>query len=372
MPLFQKKENSILGVDVGTSSIKMVELAKNKDGTHTLVNYAFAENIHREEKGKTRKEEAARLGGYIKALREKTKFTTSTATAALPTYSVFVSLVSFPPVAPSELDAAIHWEAKKIIPLPLEDIILDYRILNQPEKKGFSLSLGKKEEKEKKKKEMKVLITGAARETVERYSEVFQESGLTLTSLETEMFALARSLVGTEIGEIMIVEIGSSLTDIMVVENGIPFIGRSIEVGGDAMTRAIMASLNINEKRAEQVKRDVGILTAGAEGGGIPDILKSALEPILHEIRYTLDLYKNHQITPSGFTTGTIEKIILTGGAALLPHLAEYFAKELDIRVYLGDPWARITYQEDLRPILTSIGSKFSVAIGLALREEKE
>ena len=101
----------------------------------------------------------------------------------------------------------------------------------------------------------------------------------------------------------------------------------------------------------------------------MPAILKETLEPIVHEIRYTIDLYKNHPVTPTGKGTGSLEKIILTGGAALLPGIVDYLSKELDIRVILGDPWAGVQYPSDLKPVLSSLGPKFSVAIGLALRE---
>lgn len=368
MPLFEKKEDSIIGVDIGTSGIKIIELKKTKEGKHSLVTYAFLEQMKRDGHHAM---SAAAVGGTIKALVKKARCISGTATAGLPTFSVFTSLMDLPPMSDDELDSAVHWEAKKIIPLPLEDIVLDYRVLNKRQQKGLKLSFSKKEKKDDK-EHIKVLITGAAKETVQRYTDIFQQSGLTLVSLETEMFALARSLVGNDPGETMIVEVGSALTDILVVENGIPFLGRSIETGGSAMTRAIMNSLNISEKRAEQLKRDIGLaLTGEASGGGVPTILKGIMEPIIHEIRYTMDLYKNHGMTPSGHTSGAVEKIILTGGGSLMPHFAEYLEKTLDIRVYLGDPWGRIAYPEELKPILSHIGPKFSVAIGLALRENE-
>ncbi|MBI4272812.1 type IV pilus assembly protein PilM [Candidatus Uhrbacteria bacterium] len=375
MPLFQKKEHSLLGVDIGTSSVKIVELERTRDRAFALVNYGFVEQLQKEAQGLTRAESSS-IVGYIKAILEKTNFSTTQASAALPTYSVFSSLISLPAMSPEELDSAIHWEAKKIIPLPLEDIELDPKILNGQTKGKSGVKLGKKEagkEKDEKKEAepIRVLITGAAKDTVHRYTEIFQESGLHLVSLETEMIALSRSLIGNDTAEIMIVEIGANLTDIIVVEGGVPFLGRSIETGGAAMTRAIVSSLGISDKRAEQLKRDIGIVAfdEASGGAGVPAILKESLEPIVHEIRYTIDLYKSHPVTPTGKGTGSLEKIILTGGASLLPGLSDYLAKELDIRVILGDPWATIQYPSDLRPVLSSLGPKFSVALGLALRE---
>ena len=372
MALFGKKDISVVGVDIGTSSIKLIELRK-KDGVIELVTYGFVDHFEGEILGIERQDTTA-IAHFINQIYQKAQCGTASAIAALPTYSVFTSLMTLPVMKKDELDSAIHWEAKKIIPLPLEEIVLDYRILNAPPKKGIGLSLGKKKEAPKEGEEQpqyKILVTGASREMVNRYTEIFQKSGLTLQSLETEMFAIARALVGDDTGEHMIVEIGAATTDLIIVENAVPFLGRSIESGGYAMTRAIMNSLNINQKRAEQLKRDIGLLSydESAGAGGIPDILKSSIEPILHEIRYTLDLYRDHAVKPSDRATGRIEKIILTGGTALLPGITDYFSKVLDMRVVLGDPWERVHYHQDLKPLLATIGPKFSVSIGLALRE---
>lgn len=377
MGLFGKKEVSVIGVDIGTSSIKLIEL-RNKEGRVELVTYGFVDHFEGEILGIERQDTTA-IAHFINQIYQKAKCSTASSIAALPTYSVFSALMTMPQMKKDELDSAIHWEAKKIIPLPLEEIVLDYRILSATKQKGgLSVLKGKKkqpkDEEEKASEEppqQKILVTGASREMVNRYTEIFQKSGLTLTSLETEMFALARALVGDDMGEHMIVEIGAATTDLIIVENAVPFLGRSIESGGYAMTRAIMNSLTINQKRAEQLKRDIGLLTYDAESGagGIPDILKSSIEPILHEIRYTLDLYRDHTVKPSDKATGVIEKIILTGGTALLPGVADYFSKALDMRVVLGDPWSRVSCHADLKPLLATIGPKFSVSIGLALRE---
>jgi len=373
MPLFQKKELSLLGVDIGTSSVKIVELSVAGDGKRSLLNYGMVEQPPQSVRGLTQ-EESSSVAGYIRAILEKTKFGTKRTNAALPTYSVFSSLISLPAMSDEELESAIQWEAKKIIPLPLEEIELDSKILNKGMKKKGGLPFGKKEEKKEEEKEdktVRVLITGASKDTVSRYTTIFQECGLHLASLETEMIALSRSLMGGDMAETMVVEIGANLTDIIIIEGGVPFLGRSIETGGTAMTRAIVTSLGISEKRAEQLKRDIGVTALDESGGsaGVPAILKSTLEPIVHEIRYTLDLYKNYPVTPTGKGSGTVDRIILTGGSALLPGLVEYLGKELDMRVVLSDPWNGIEYPSDLKPVLASLGPKFSVAIGLAMRE---
>ncbi len=372
--MFEKKETNILGIDIGTSSIKVLEVARVKAG-HALVTYGFVEDFQRDLHN-IGKEDSGLTAQAIRSVVKKARCTTKRATAALPTYAVFTSLITVPQLSGDELDSAVHWEAKKIIPLPLDDIILDYKILNPKQESSLlKLPFGKKEEARSANNNdaLKILITGAAKETVQKYTEIFQMCDLNLVSIETEMFALSRSIVGTQPGEIMIVEIGAAVTDIIIMQNGVPFFGRSLEHGGAGITRAITNSLHISDKRSEQLKRDIGIRSgtdAAAGGtGGIPDIIKTALEPIVHEIRYTIDLYKSHTLTPSAQSDGTIEKIILTGGTALMPGIAEFLSQMLDMRVFVGDPWSFIQCPPDLKPVLETIGPKFSVAIGLALRE---
>ncbi len=204
--LFKKQLPSSIGIDIGTSSIKLVELAPLSDGMFQLVTYGFVDNVQRDVRG-IGKDDVSDVANTVKLMCQKSGVTTLSAVAALPTYVVFTSLVSLPKLAGEELDSAIHWEAKKIIPLPLEDIILDYKILNA-EKPKTSIAMPFLKSAagpagEDAAQDVKVLITGAAKDTVQIYTDIFQKSGLSLVSLETEMFALARSLTGNDPGEVM-------------------------------------------------------------------------------------------------------------------------------------------------------------------------
>jgi type IV pilus assembly protein PilM len=183
-------------------------------------------------------------------------------------------------------------------------------------------------------------------------------------AIDTESFALIRSLVGKDKSPIMVVDMGSSRTSITIVEKGIPFLSRSINVGGTAVTRRIMEQMKVNEQDAERVKTDLESLP-GADAGAIPAVLSPVMQPILHEIKYAISLYSHMELTESK----RVEKIILTGGSAHLPSLPEYLSAQLNMNCYRGDPWARVAYPQDLRPVLDEIGPRMSVAIGLAMRD---
>lgn len=368
MPRFIGRKASYLGVDIGTSSIKLVE-CKNEGGQPRLVTYAFLERPTNIIKGDSAQEQA-QISTAIRELMKRSRATTERAISALPNFSVFSSIISLPVMPRKEMYSAVRWEAKKFVPMPIEEMVLDWRLLKEHQRKGKE---GASQESsipdeapgvpdERGPKNLRVLLTAAPKTLVKRYLEIFKNAGLKLMSLETESFALERSLLGGEPGSFMIVDIGSVVTNITITVNGIPLLNRSIDVGGETITKAIANSLNVDVERAEQFKRDVGVGSVPGTGSQIPRAIEFVLNSIVNEIRYVFNLYRNQGEKP-------IEKIILAGGSAFLSRLTEYLGTTLNMKVIIGDPWARTVYPLDLKPALDEIGPRFAVAIGLAMRE---
>lgn len=369
MAMFSGGKASFLGVDIGTSSVKVVEI-RNEGGRPRLGTYAFLErptNIIKLDSAQQQQEMAASLTQILK----KAKVSTDKVVAALPNFSVFSSIISLPVMPRKEMYAAVRWEAKKFVPMPIEEMVLDWRLLK--DKDGASKGLPKEEPKvpaiptdgqvgERSPKNLRVLLTAAPKSLVKRYIDVFKTVGLRLVSLETESFALERSLLGGEPGSFMIVDVGAVATNITITVNSVPLLNRSIDVGGDTITKAIANGLNVDLDRAEQFKRDVGVGGSDATGGQIPRAIEFVITSIVNEIRYVFNLYRNQGEKP-------IEKIILAGGSAFLTNLPEYLSNTLNMKVIIGDPWARVIYPVDLKPALDEIGPRFAVAIGLGMRE---
>src|SRR3989339_151453 len=366
---FFKKHKSFLGVDIGTASIKVVELAPGPNHTPRLVTYGRAEYTGDSTKVDAERD-IARIVATLKAICIQARTTSKPVAAALPTFAVFSSVITLPAMSEKELAAAIRWEARKFVPLPLEEMILDWKFLaetpsinnvkNQEASEPKSAPVDKVDPGAKK--NIRVLLTAAPQNLVKKYLTIFRQSELDLLSLETEAFALERSLVGGAREVIMVVDLGAVTTDICVIENGIPILNRSIDVGGLTITKAIANSLNVDVKRAEQFKRDIGLNTRGSAAGGIPVTIESTISPVVNEIKYNFSLYQSQSNKP-------IEKIILTGGSSFLPMLPEYLENLFQIKVYIGDPWARVSYPEELKAVLDEIGPQFASAIGLAMRQ---
>ncbi|MBT4403018.1 pilus assembly protein PilM [Candidatus Falkowbacteria bacterium] len=376
-----------LGVNLGTSSIKLVELANNK-GTPKLTTYGFTEqsiDIIKDDSELARGE-AVRI---LKRLCKEAGVNTTKAITALPTFSVFSSVISLPKMSKKDLAGAVKWEAKKIIPMPIEDVILDWHILNKEENlkmpgkiKNFfgridskdknsqeGSDLQKKENNKEKNKDIKILLTGAPKNLVSKYIDIFTRAGLNLLSLETEIFSLVRSLVGNDKSTLMIVDIGAMSTNISLIQNGVAIVNRSIGFGGKNISNEISQNLDVDFNRAEQFKFDIGINAGGQQDSSVFKTVENTIIPIVDEIKYTIDFFKNQLNFGAGQGNSNIEKIILTGGSSMMSYLPEYLSKQLNIKVYIGDPWARVVYPQELKSIFEEIGPKLAVSVGLAMRE---
>ena len=348
--------NSYLGIDIGTSSIKIVEL-KKQEGKVRLLTYGFSENLLNSEQA-----DVKRTAEIINQVYQQAGAVSRSAVAALPTFSVFSSVLNLTGVVKKDMASAVHWEAKKVIPLPLEEMILDWKRIKESEGGDSPL---RREASKSSKANVKVLLTGAPRSLVKKYMEIFKGARINLLSLETETFSLIRSLLGNDKAAVMIVEMGANTTDISIIDQSIPILNRSIDIGGVTITKSISHYLNVNWQRAEQFKYDLGISSIESQSDIIPKTIIETISPIINEIKYTLNLFENKESKGKK----KIEKIILSGGSALLINFTNYLSKILDINVIIGNPWARVSYPIDLKPMLDEIGPRMSIAIGLAMRE---
>ncbi|MBI4435605.1 type IV pilus assembly protein PilM [Candidatus Uhrbacteria bacterium] len=369
MGLFGKKQpKSFLGVDIGASSIKVDELEAKK-GRPVLMTYGYAE-IPAEEAGESLFDQPKKTGELLARVCKEAGTKSTSAMAALPTSHVFAAILALPDGKDQrQRQASVDAEASKLAPLPLSEMIIQTTYLDEEgkgEKKGGK---GEKvmESEKPKQKQFRAMVTGSAKTFIQKYIEIFKAAKLNLQAIDTESLALVRALIGKDKGAIMVIDIGSQRSTLMIVEKGIPFVSRSIQLGGDTVTRAIMSQMNLGESDAERIKRDLGTASPTAPGSdtGLPKVLEVLALPLLNEIRFAFQLYASMELA----LIKKVEKIVVTGGSSHLPHLPEYLARTLNLNVYRGDPWARVVYPQDLGSVLEEIGPRMSVAIGLAMRE---
>lgn len=351
----KRKPKTFLGVDIGAGGIKVVEFEKYKSKPR-LLTYGYSE------RGPEKVDDDIlsnkKTGEVLAKICAKAKVKGNRAIAGLPISSVFSSIINVLTTTPKELKMAVELQAKKLLPYPLEEAVLDYKILGG-------------EKKEDIKKSSRVLLTAAPKKLIDKYVEIFKTAKLELLYLETEAFGLIRSLIGKDNATIAILDIGATKTNILIVENGAPVVTRSINLGGLMISKALSEMMKVGILEAETLKRDARF-TESEDSGivlALPKSIELLLVPVINEIRYCFNLYFNENQKLENGAAGGVEKIILTGGTTLYPRLAEFFSRALNVKVFLGNPWARVLFPDDLKFDLDDLGSRFAVAVGMAMRE---
>ncbi|MFA6130664.1 MAG: pilus assembly protein PilM [Patescibacteria group bacterium] len=369
MGLFGKKQENapgLIGVDIGAGGMKAIE-CQMYDGHLRLATYGYSQMKHPENQQGSLLDDPKKGAEVLTRIIKESGMKAHRANASLPSQHVFHAMITIPQPkdVKQDLKPLIETQVKKLLPIPLEKMILDSTVIDkhllptaeqEPAEKKPDMGIGGREPQ----KQIRVLVSGAPKDLVQKYLEIFKIAKIELVALETEAFALIRSLVGKEKGRVMIVDIGFERTNITIINEGIPYLHRSVKAGGGIITQMLAKQAGVSIQDAEQMKTDL----AFSPGGEIPGVLRDAMMPILHEIRYSIELYSaqdfhDHQ---------GVEKIILTGGSAHLPHIDPFLTEALNLNVYIGDPWARMSVPAGMRSILDEIGPRFSVAVGLAMK----
>ncbi len=377
--MFLSKPKSVLGVDIGAGGIKVVELHKTKNRpvlfTYGLTSgrrdvHELVKAVNQQKGGELSlktgvvkptasvvnqiftPEKVTEYAAVLKAVCHNSKVTAKNAVVSLPVSAVFHAVVNLPPVKKSEFETILKAEVKKLLPRPIEEMTLDYQILP---------SVGEE-------KSQKVLINAVAREVVVFYTQIFQKAGIVLEALEPESTALERALIGRDQSVAMIVDVGAEHTNFFIIDGGMAITHNSVEIGGDRLDKMLSDALGLDLNLIGRVKQDWFERLLNYKNSiskeDFLNFLRPVVDPIVKEIEYSFELY----LRQSGNLSKHPEKVVLTGGGAFFPFLADYISEQFKLKCYIGDPWGRVVYQDGLKPILHGIGPRMSVAIGLALR----
>ena len=346
------KPKSQLGVDIGSSNIKIAQL-RPKDNQFVLETYGIV-NVSYQIANKDSVGSVNETAEALKNLLAKAGVTTKKVVASLPNNSVFTSVIDMPKMSDSELTSAIEFEAKKYIPLPLPEVRLSWSIIQDRKTKiTKNTNLGELKPSENR---IKVLLTAVPTVVIDNYLKVFKLADLEVLALEIEALALIRSLVGDDVENTILIDIGSKSTSINLIDSGYLRLSKNLNVGGETITTSIAQSLNVNTARAEQFKKDFGLNT---EQQQIPQIMRPILDIIKNEAGQLINLFESRG--------QRINKILLTGGGVKLPSLKDYFGS-LGKTVIMADPWSRVSYPSDLKALIEPLAPNLAVAVGLAMR----
>lgn len=343
MSLFTEEEN-FFGLDLGASSIKLVQL-KQMHGKPSLLTYGDME-LSPNLLASDSPVDQDKLAGMIKQLVEDARVSTKNVVAALPSNFSYAAVITMPKLGHDELANAVRFQADKYIPMAIDQVKLDWAVL------------GPKPDSED---ELEVLLVAAPISLANKYLNVMQKAGLELLALEINPIAQTRSLLPAEHDPLMIIDFGSVATDMAIVTGQAPRLIRSANVGSRTMVRVLAQNLSLDEEQAEQFMRKFGLVHTKLDGQ-VFNALKPAVDGVVQEITKSINYF--HESNPDL----KVSKLIITGGTAALPGLPAYLANTTGITVEIGNPWNNISYPANLEPKLTPLSLTYGSAIGLAMR----
>lgn len=338
------KSKSHLGVDIGTSNIKIVQL-KPKDNKFLLETYGTV-NVAYQLGSKDNSSSVSETATLLRNLVKRSGATATSVIASLPNNVVFTSVVEMPKMPEDELKEAIEFQARKYVPLPLEEVALSWSLIEERVKTSTPEN-----------PKIKVLLTAVPTIVIDNYVKVLTEAGLEPEALEIEALSLIRSLIGEDLNTILLIDIGAKNTSINLVDNGYLRLSKNLTVGGDTVTTSIAQSLSVNFARAEQFKKDFGITSQAQQ---IPQIMRPILDIIKNEALQLINLFESRG--------QQISRVLLSGGGSKLPSLSEYF-QVLGKPVSLANPWKRVIFPPELKTVIEPLGLNLAVATGLAMRK---
>lgn len=376
--LLGKKSPSVIGIDIGTSSIKVVQLRKKGSqalletygelslGPYAGVSVGQATNLSQEK--------------IIEALHDllvekEVNITTALAGIAIPYSSSLITVVEMPAVSPKELETMIPIEARKYIPVPISEVSLDWSIIPRdsirpdplPEDAGVpqTPAPASGEKVEKKMETQDVLLVAIHNETLSRYTDIATKNALSTSFFEIEIFSSMRSVLDQTTAPVMIFDMGAATTKLFIVERGILRMSHTINRGSQNITGAIAKSFGIELDKAEVMKRQFGLTDTTVDGVSVSKIIALTLDFLFTEANRVIFTYEKKY-------NKNVSKIFLVGGGSSLKGLEPLAQKNFQTEALGGNPFSKVITPAFLEEVLKQSGPQFAVALGLALRRLQE
>ena len=369
----EKDSGSILGVDMGTSSIKIVQLKKTR-GVAVLETYGeLSLGPYSElDIGRATNLPSQKLTEALKDILSEANTTTTACGVSIPFNSSLISIMEFPGnLKAAQLAKMIPIEARKYIPVPISEVTLDWFVIPDSQNKYISQEEAKKsdtatapEGQPASPNKTNVLLVAIHNEVLNKYKEVLESAGLSVSFYEIEIFSTIRAAVGQGIEPVMIIDIGASATKVYVVELGIVKVSHIINKGSQDVTLALSRSMGISISEAEKLKREVGLI-GSTDKPEIKESVLLTLEYIFSESNRVLLNYQRKY-------NRSVSKVLFTGGGAVLKGLHEEASTRFNTEVTTADPFAKTQTPAFLEEVLKEVGPEFAVAVGVALRKLQE
>lgn len=343
-----KGVGDFFGLDIGTTAVRVVQLAPSGAGKWSLRHYGYAPiDIRTATADST--EAKHRLGEVIMTVVGQSGIKTKNVAIGLPANKTFITVVDMPAVSPAELKGSIKYQLDQYIPMAVEDAKVDWSLLGQ--------SLHDPSQQE-------VLLASTATSYAEERLELVEGLGFEVIAAEPDPLAMIRSVlpVGSKDAQV-IVDIGDQSINVAVTYGDVPRLVRTIPNGLDTLVHAAVQNLNIQEDQARQFILKFGLAQDKLEGQ-VVHALDSTLDGFVSELAKSIKFFQTR------YPSLTIGNILLAGYASTVPQLDQYLADKIGIQVTVANPWQNVAVSSRDQQ-LAAVSAEFAVAVGLAQRENK-
>ncbi len=352
---FLSKKKKFLGIDIGTSSTRVVELSySEKGGNVVLENYGEKTNkISKEDlySGPIKKDfipSSEEVAGDIKKILSSAEIKNRKASFSIPSFATFFTVFKVPVKPEEDITSAIQFEAKQHIPFPIEEVDLDWSVIEESETKDKTWS--------------KVLLVAVPKKTISKYKEIAKKAEVEFLSIEPEVFSLSRaSAVGGDSNKVLqFIDIGIQSTTISIVENGVIKSTHNSDFSEREIARNLVSKLGVSYNEADEMRRNIGFIEGTKEG----DVMCEHLDVLVKESK---------QITDNFLRTENkqVQKNLLYGGPVMSPGLEDFIKTKTGRETCVSNPFLDFSYPSELKEVLKEIGPRYAIAAGLALRNRE-
>ena len=351
MALFGKRKG-LVGVDIGSSAVKAVELKPGGKGgdEYQLINIG-SEALPPEAIVDGAIMDSGAVIDAIQRLFASQKIKTNEVATSVSGNAVIVKKISLPQMSTEELAESIHWEAEQYIPFDIQDVSLDYEVIDGGGSGG----------------NMDVLLVAVKKDKISDYTSAISQAGRSPLVVDVDVFALQNCYeinYGIDPGRVVaLLNIGASIMNINIVKGATSIFNRDIAVGGNQYTDAIQKELNLSFDQAEALKK--GARVEGAAPENLHPIIQAVSENIALEIQKTFDFFR------ATSSEDRIDRIFLSGGTAKIQGLRDLLAERFEAGVEILNPFNSVTYNpRDFDPeFINEMGPSAAIAVGLAARK---
>ena len=327
--------SAFFGLDIGSSALRVVEL-HGTGAQKVLYKYAYMP-IDSKIALSDSKNDQQRLAQAIGQLVEQAKLSTKNVAVGIPSNRVFTTVADVDRLPTHELAKSIRYQADALIPTPLNESKIDWALL------GDSPT---------DKTKLEILLTSVPNDFIERRLDIVESVGLNVLAFEPDNLALARALTAPDaLMAHMLLDVGHKSTDLVVVYNGMPRLTRSIPTGMEAIMRAAVQNLNIDEKQAEQFVLKFGLSKDKLEGQVYGAIINT-IELLTNEIDKSIKFFQTR------YTSAKLERIVVTGGGSVLPEFPLFLANKFMLNVEIGNAWRNVQFAADRQNELLAISNQ--------------